>query len=60
MQYHTSKKLLDYLSTKYSPERKYSYPYYISPIEIGLLWAKIKYLKSHLKALDFSLQTSMK
>ena len=30
--------------------------YYISPIEIGLIWAKITYLKSHSKALDFSLQ----
>ena len=25
--------------------------YYISPIEIGVLWAKISYAKSHLKAL---------
>ena len=34
--------------------------YYISPIEIGLLWAKITYLKIHSKALGFSLQTDMK
>ena len=27
--------------------------YYISPIEIGVLWAKITYVKSHLKALGF-------
>ena len=27
--------------------------YYISPIEIGVLWAKISYVKSHLKALGF-------
>ena len=41
----------------YSPERKYKHPYYISTIEIGLLWAKISYLKSHTIALDFCLQT---
>ena len=40
-----------------SRERKYRHPYYISPIEIGVLWAKITYVKSHLKVLDFSLQT---
>ena len=34
--------------------------YYISPIEIGVLWAKITYIKSHLKALGFSPQTDMK
>ena len=34
--------------------------YYISPIEIGLLWAKITYLKSHSKALAFDLLTDMK
>ena len=44
----------------YSPKIKYSPPYYISPIEIGLLWAKITYLKSHSKALAFGLQTDMK
>ena len=44
----------------YSRERKYRHPYYISPIEIGLLWAKIKYLKSHSKALSFDLQIDMK
>ena len=27
--------------------------YYINPIEIGVLWAKITYVKSHLKALGF-------
>ena len=26
-----------FIKVSYSPERKYSYPYYISPIEIGLL-----------------------
>ena len=44
----------------YSPKIKYSTPYYISPIEIGLLWAKITYLKSHSKALVFDLQTNIK
>ena len=34
--------------------------YYISPIEIGLLWAKITYVKSHLKALGFNPQTDTK
>ena len=34
--------------------------YYIRPIEIGLLWAKIKYTKSYLKALGFSLQAEIK
>ena len=34
--------------------------YYKIPIEIGVLWAKITYIKSHLKALDFTLQTDMK
>ena len=33
--------------------------YYKSPIEIGVLWAKITYIKSHSKALDFSLQTDL-
>ena len=27
--------------------------YYISPIEIGVLWAKVTYVKSHSKALGF-------
>ena len=31
--------------------------YYISPIEIGLIWAKITYVKSHSKALGFNPQT---
>ena len=34
--------------------------YYISPIEIGVFWAKITCIKSHSKALGFSLQTDMK
>ena len=34
--------------------------YYISPIEIGLLWAKIKYVKSNSNALGFDPQTDMK
>ena len=33
-------------NSRYNPKIKYSPPYYISPIEIGLLWAKITYLKS--------------
>ena len=33
----------NYLLHRYSPERKYSYPYYISP-EKALLLAKIEYL----------------
>ena len=37
----------------------YSYPYYIGPIEIGLLWTKITYLKSHSMALGFLFQTDM-
>ena len=47
-------------SVMYTPEIKYSPPYYISPIEIGLLWAKITYLKSHSKALAFDLRTDTK
>ena len=47
-------------NSRYSPKIKYSPPYYISPIEIGLLWAKITYLKSHVKALVFNFQTDMK
>ena len=34
--------------------------YYISPIEIGLIWAKITYVKSHSKALSFCFQTDVK
>ena len=34
--------------------------YYIRPIEIGLLWAKIIYLKSHSKALGFDPLTDTK
>ena len=34
--------------------------YYISPIEIGLLWAKITRIKSHSKALGLVNQTDMK
>ena len=34
--------------------------YYISPIEIGVLWAKITYIKIHSKALGFGPQTDMK
>ena len=34
--------------------------YCIIPIEIGVLWAKITYIKSHLKDLGFSPQTDMK
>ena len=35
------------------------YIYYISPIEIGLLWSKIKYVKSHSTDFDFWLYTDM-
>ena len=34
--------------------------YYISPIEIGVLWAKNTYAKSHSKALSFNPQTDTK
>ena len=34
--------------------------YYISPNEIGVLWAKITYVKSHSKALGFGFDTYMK
>ena len=44
----------------YSRDKKGTYPYYISPIEIGLLWAKITYLKTRSKALGFDLQTDAK
>ena len=44
----------------YSRGRKHRHPYYLSLIEIGLIWAKITYLKSHSKALVFILQTDMK
>ena len=39
-----------------TPKIEYSPPYYISPIEIRLLWTKITYLKSHSKTLAFNLQ----
>ena len=48
------------LINRYSPEKKYRHPYYINTIEIGLLWAKIIYLKRHAKALAFNFQTGMK
>ena len=34
--------------------------YYISPIEIGVFWAKITYVKSHSKILNFDPQTDTK
>ena len=34
--------------------------YYISPIEVGVLRAKITYLNSHSKALEFNPQTDTK
>ena len=37
------------------PLKKMFIPLVIRPIEIGLLWAKINYRKSHSKALDFGL-----
>ena len=43
----------------YSHDEKDTYPYYISPIEIGILSAKITYLKSHSITLGFCLQTDM-
>ena len=39
------KMLSNILITKYSRGIKEIQPYYISPIEIGLLWAKITYPK---------------
>ena len=57
--YHPSAGKINVLSI-YSPKINYSPSYYISPIEIGLRWAKITYLKSHSKALGFTLQTNMK
>ena len=33
--------------------------YYISPIEMGVIWGTITYVKSHSKALGFRLQTDM-
>ena len=48
------------LPFRYSGVRLTFYTYYISPIEIGLVWAKITYLKSHSKAFDFCLQTDVK
>ena len=50
----------DFSMALYGPKIKYSPPYYISPIEIGLLWAKITYLKSHSKAFAFNLQRDTK
>ena len=40
-------------STCYSRDKKGTYPYYIIPTEIGLLWAKITYLKVTQKPLAF-------
>ena len=47
-------------SSKYSRDKKGTYPYYISRIEIGLIWAKIRYIKSHSKALSIGFQKDMK
>ena len=44
----------------YSHDKKDTNPHNISPIEIGVIWAKITYVKSHSKALDFNPQTDMK
>ena len=44
----------------YSGVRLSFYTYYISPIEIGLFWAMIAYIKSYSLALVFWLQTNMK
>ena len=44
----------------YSRDKKGTHPYYISPIEIGLLWAKITYLKTHSSTLGFELKTDTK
>ena len=43
----------------YTRGKKEIHPYYISPIEIGLTWAKITYLKIHSIALAIGLQTGM-
>ena len=45
---------------KYTQKERYWTSYYISLIEIGQLWAKIKHLKCHLKFLGFALQIYMK
>ena len=47
-------------SLVYTCGKKEMHPYYISPIEIGLFWAKITKLKNHSIAFSFSLQTDMK
>ena len=44
----------------YSGVRLSFYTYYVSPIEMGLVWAMIMYVKSYFMALDFWLQTNMK
>ena len=51
---------MKHVSYTYSGVRLSFYTYYISPIEIGLLWAKITYLKTHSNALGFELQTDTK
>ena len=48
------------LLVAYSRVKKDTDPYNISPIEMGVLWAKITFIKSHSKALDFGLQTDIK
>ena len=52
----TDLEVVRYMAIVYSGVRLRFYTYYIIPIEIGLLWAKINYLKSHSKALGFGLQ----
>ena len=49
--------ILDYF---YSGVQLSFYTYYISPIEIGVFWGKITYLKSHSKSLNYDLQINMK
>ena len=49
-----------YTYEEYSGVQLNFYTYYKSPIEIGLLWAKIEYLKSPSKALGFGLQIDIK
>ena len=44
----------------YSGVRLIFYTFSLSPIEIGLFWVKITYVKSHSNALSFDPQTDMK
>ena len=56
----TIRRSKNFVKQQYSRGKKYRHPYYINPIEMGLLWAKITCLKTHSKALVFGFQTDMK